>query len=58
MAKAWAECEPVSLDSEDSLFLSFTSGSSAEPKIITHSQAGYVLYAAVTHQVRVQTIYE
>ncbi len=44
------------MESEESLFLIFTSGSSAEPKIITHSQAGYLLYAAVTHKVQHQMV--
>uniref|UniRef100_A0A914XPJ1 acetate--CoA ligase n=1 Tax=Plectus sambesii TaxID=2011161 RepID=A0A914XPJ1_9BILA len=43
-------CEPAVLDSEDPLFMLYTSGSTGKPKGIVHSQAGYLLYAALTHQ--------
>ena len=38
------------LDSEDNLFLLYTSGSTGKPKGMVHTQAGYLLYAAVTHK--------
>ncbi|XP_074434884.1 acetyl-coenzyme A synthetase 2-like, mitochondrial [Larus michahellis] len=50
MAKASSVCAPESMDSEDTLFMLYTSGSTGKPKGIVHSQAGYLLYAAVTHK--------
>lgn len=47
-----AECPAKPLDSEDLLFLLYTSGSTGKPKGIVHTQAGYLLYASLTHQVR------
>lgn len=44
------ECEPVSLDSEDPLFILYTSGSTGKPKGIVHTQAGYLLYTSFTHK--------
>ena len=51
MAKYERECPPDVMDSEDSLFLLYTSGSTGKPKGVVHSQAGYLLYAAFTHNV-------
>ena len=52
------ECEPESMDSEDDLFVMFTSGTGVaeEPKGIVHSQAGYLLHVAVTHKVAIVLI--
>ena len=50
MTKVSGECEPVAMDSEDSLFMLYTSGSTGNPKGIVHSQAGYLLYASLTHK--------
>ncbi|NWW50617.1 ACS2L synthetase, partial [Pedionomus torquatus] len=50
MAKAAPVCAPESMDSEDMLFMLYTSGSTGKPKGIVHTQAGYLLYAAVTHK--------
>lgn len=36
------------MDSNDNLFLLYTSGSSGVPKGLVHSTAGYLLYATVT----------
>lgn len=38
------------LDSEDELFILYTSGSTGKPKGLVHTQAGYLLYAGLTHQ--------
>ncbi|OQV19591.1 Acetyl-coenzyme A synthetase 2-like, mitochondrial [Hypsibius exemplaris] len=46
-----AICKPEVMDSEDPLFLLYTSGSTGKPKGLIHTQAGYLLYAAVTQQV-------
>ena len=43
-------CEPEVLDSEDPLFILYTSGSTGKPKGVLHTQAGYLLYAALTHR--------
>lgn len=39
------------MDSEDMLFMLYTSGSTGKPKGIVHTQAGYLLYSALTHKV-------
>ena len=46
-----SKCEPEQMDSEDTLFILYTSGSTGKPKGVMHSQAGYLLYASLTHQV-------
>jgi len=51
MAKAETTCPLEEMDSEDPLFIIYTSGATGEPKGIVHYQAGYLLYAAVTHEV-------
>lgn len=44
------ECTPETMDSEDPLFMLYTSGSTGKPKGLIHTQAGYLLYSAVTHK--------
>lgn len=53
MSSQPAVCAPEPLDSEDLLFLLYTSGSTGKPKGVVHTQAGYLLYASLTHQVLV-----
>ncbi|XP_063247824.1 acetyl-coenzyme A synthetase 2-like, mitochondrial isoform X5 [Prinia subflava] len=50
MTKADCTCIPESMDSEDTLFMLYTSGSTGKPKGVVHTQAGYLLYAALTHK--------
>ena len=49
-----AECTAEPMDSEDDLFVMFTSGLTGEPKGVVHSQAGYLLHVAVTHKVLIK----
>ena len=42
-------CAPVAVDSEHMLYLLYTSGTTAKPKGILHTTAGYLLGAAFTH---------
>jgi acetyl-CoA synthetase len=44
------ECEPAAMDAEDLLFLLYTSGTTAKPKGIKHTTAGYLTQAAMTHE--------
>jgi len=45
-----ADCSPVPVDSEHMLYLLYTSGTTAKPKGILHTSAGYLLGASVTHE--------
>lgn len=54
MAKEAPVCAPESMGSEDMLFMLYTSGSTGSPKGLVHTQAGYLLYAAMTHKVGTQ----
>jgi acetyl-CoA synthetase len=43
------DCPPVAVDSEHMLYLLYTSGTTAKPKGILHTSAGYLLGASFTH---------
>jgi acetyl-CoA synthetase len=45
-----ADCPPVSLDSEHLLYLLYTSGTTAKPKGIIHTTAGYLVGTSYSHR--------
>ncbi|HQJ08430.1 MAG TPA: AMP-binding protein, partial [Deltaproteobacteria bacterium] len=51
MAKAAYYCEPERMKAEDPLFILYTSGSTGKPKGVMHTTGGYLVYAALTHQI-------
>ncbi|HEX5366899.1 MAG TPA: acetate--CoA ligase [Acidimicrobiales bacterium] len=50
MAEAAPVCEPERMDSEDLLYLLYTSGTTAKPKGIMHTTGGYLTQVAFTHR--------
>ncbi|HEY8278519.1 MAG TPA: acetate--CoA ligase [Bdellovibrionota bacterium] len=50
MAKAAKDCTPEPMDAEDTMFILYTSGSTGKPKGVLHTTAGYLTYAALTHE--------
>ena len=50
MAEASADCPPEEMDSEDLLYLLYTSGTTAKPKGIMHTTGGYLTQVAFTHK--------
>ncbi len=50
MEGASADCPPVPVDSEQLLYLLYTSGTTARPKGIMHTTGGYLTQVAFTHR--------
>ncbi|MDR1907568.1 MAG: acetate--CoA ligase [Holosporales bacterium] len=49
--KANTECPCEEMSALDPLFVLYTSGSTGHPKGIIHSSGGYLVYAAMTHEI-------
>ena len=50
-AEASADCPPEEMDAEDPLFILYTSGSTGTPKGVLHTTGGYLVQAAMTHEI-------
>ena len=46
-----ADCPCEEMGAEDPLFILYTSGSTGKPKGVLHTTGGYLVYAAMTHEV-------
>ncbi len=50
LAAAEPDCQPEEMSAEDPLFILYTSGSTGKPKGVVHTTGGYLVWAALTHQ--------
>ena len=46
-----ADCPAEEMNAEDPLFILYTSGSTGKPKGVLHTTGGYMVYAALTHEI-------
>ncbi len=51
VAGASPDCPAEEMDSEDPLFILYTSGSTGTPKGVLHTTGGYLVQAAMTHEI-------
>ena len=45
------DCPPEPMNAEDPLFILYTSGSTGKPKGVLHTTGGYLVWAAMTHEI-------
>ena len=51
LEKVSDDCPPEAMNAEDPLFILYTSGSTGKPKGVVHTTGGYLVYAAMTHEI-------
>ncbi len=54
IAKVAKDCAPAEMSAEDPLFILYTSGSTGKPKGVLHTTGGYLVFAAMTHRIRLR----